>query len=136
MSSCEDPDKVKWSPRKTSREFEQFSRIDLSYPSRAAKTLGDCGRRALSALHKQWKHHTNLKNVLEDSFSPFCNQSSLFEGKLSPILMSFVFPSTEAETFFSAFDFGEIISFSLFDVSEAIFKFKIPIRFGVDNCAC
>lgn len=82
----------------------------------------------LSALHKQWRHPTNLKNVPEESFSHFCNQSSLLEGRLSHIFMSFVFPSAEADTFSSAFDFWEILGFSLFDASEVILKFWVPTR--------
>ena len=90
----------------------------------------------LSALHKQWRHPTNLKNVPKESSSHFCNQSSLLEGRLSHIFMSFVFPSAEADTFSSAFDFWEIVGFSLFDASEVIFKFWVPTRSGGDNCAC
>lgn len=56
--------------RKISREFEQFFWVDFGYPSCAAGTLHNGGCRTLSSLVKQWKHHTNLKNVLEDSFPP------------------------------------------------------------------
>lgn len=86
-------------PQELSREFEQSLCSDLSFPRLAAETLGNCGRRALWALHKQWAHPMKLKNVLEDSFSPLCNHGSLLDEDFSHIFMSFVCPCTEASTF-------------------------------------
>lgn len=59
----------------------------------------------------------------------------MFEGRLSHTFMSFVFVPVEADTFFSSFGFWKIKGFSPFDAFEVIFKFWVPTRFGVGNCA-
>ena len=77
----------------------------------------------LSALHKRWRRSASLKNVPMESFSLSCNQSSLFEGRLSHLFMSLLFPFAEADKFPPTFDFWEMVGFSLFDAFGILFLF-------------
>lgn len=112
VSAGGDPDRVQRSPGKISREFEQFLSTELSCPSPEAETLGHCGQRAPSALHRQGHRLVNLKNARR-FLSPFATKAHCLKEALR-ILGCLLCVFAEADTFFSTFDFREIVAFPFF----------------------
>lgn len=135
MRACGNAGRVKWTAREISRECEQFLCLDLSDPSPAAKTLDNCGHRALSPAQATKTPYQSQECAGGVLFS-LCNRAHcLKEGFLIFLCPLYFLPQRQAH--FSQHRFLEDHRvFSLFDVSEVTVTFWVPRMFRGDNCAC